>query len=82
MDLEEGDRKLLGALGEEGLDDAGAQAVVPHQAPPGVLGQVEVLEHTLQASNPVDKPEWPTQFLCGEKTDSMPLLGARSDAVK
>ena len=52
LDLEEGHGQLLGAFGEEGLDNAGAQAVVPHQAPPRVLGQVEVLKYTLQASNP------------------------------
>ena len=43
--LEEGDGELLRALGEGGLEHAAAQGVVPHQAPPAVLAQVELLEN-------------------------------------
>ena len=41
--LEEGDGELPDPLGEVSLQDAAAQAVVPHQPPSTVLAQVEVL---------------------------------------
>lgn len=58
LHLEEGDRKLLDAFGEVGLDDAAAQAVVPHQPPPTVLAQVEVLQtmHTCNSYSHYQTP--------------------------
>ena len=51
--LEQGHRQLLQALGELRAQHARAQAVVPHQAPPRVLGQVEVLENRLRRGAPL-----------------------------
>ena len=44
VDLEQGDREFLDCLGEVGPHDTAAQAIVPHQAPPAVLAQIEVLQ--------------------------------------
>lgn len=58
LHLEKGDGEFLGAAVEACLQHTRAQAVVPHQPPPTVLAQVEVLEHLHQREVRVSIGSW------------------------